>query len=150
MLKNRSRHTLGNLRQVFPFSLSFFFPNLLLLPRAGVGTIAPPSCPNPSFHPWSSTRVWQRASISPLLALTQKVDVVCTTPLHFLDTLRHQPDLRYTEDRLRLNSLLTPPPLSTKRVRAASHYGGPRREAVGLSGQTLLRVQRNGLKIHSQ
>jgi hypothetical protein len=109
MLKNRSRHTLGNLWQVFPFSLSFFFPNLLLLPRAGVGTIAPPSCPNPSFHPWSSTRVWQRASISPLLALTQKVDVVCTTPLHFLDTLRHQPDLRYMEDRLRLNSLLTPP-----------------------------------------
>jgi hypothetical protein len=32
-------------------------------------------------------------------------------------------------------------------LRAASHYGRPSREAVGLNGQTLLRVQRNGLKI---
>jgi hypothetical protein len=32
-------------------------------------------------------------------------------------------------------------------LRAASHYGHPSREAVGLSGHTLLRVQRNGLKI---
>jgi hypothetical protein len=31
--------------------------------------------------------------------------------------------------------------------RAASHYGRPSREAVGLSGQTLLRVERNELKI---
>jgi hypothetical protein len=35
-------------------------------------------------------------------------------------------------------------------LRATSHYGRPSREAVGLSGQTLSRVQRNGLKIHSQ
>jgi hypothetical protein len=35
-------------------------------------------------------------------------------------------------------------------LRAASHYGRPSREAVGLSGQTLLRVQRNGLKIANQ
>jgi hypothetical protein len=32
-------------------------------------------------------------------------------------------------------------------VRAASHYGHPSEEDVELSGQTLLRVQRNGLKI---
>jgi hypothetical protein len=32
-------------------------------------------------------------------------------------------------------------------VRAASHYGRPSREAVGLRVQTLLRVQRNLLKI---
>jgi hypothetical protein len=31
-------------------------------------------------------------------------------------------------------------------LRADSHYGRPSREVVGLSGQTLLRVQRNGLK----
>jgi hypothetical protein len=35
-------------------------------------------------------------------------------------------------------------------VRATSHYNLPIREAVGLDGQTLLRVQRNGLKIASQ
>jgi hypothetical protein len=35
-------------------------------------------------------------------------------------------------------------------LRADSHYGHPSREAVELSGQTLLRVQRNGLKINSQ
>jgi hypothetical protein len=34
-------------------------------------------------------------------------------------------------------------------LRAASHYGRPSREAVGLSGQIVLRVQRNGLEIHS-
>ena len=32
-------------------------------------------------------------------------------------------------------------------LRAASHYGRPSREAVGLNGQTLSRVQSNGLKI---
>jgi hypothetical protein len=32
-------------------------------------------------------------------------------------------------------------------VRAGSHYGRPSREAVRLSGQTLLRVQRNEPKI---
>jgi hypothetical protein len=32
-------------------------------------------------------------------------------------------------------------------LRAGSHYGRPSREAVRLSGQTLLRVQRNELKI---
>ena len=32
-------------------------------------------------------------------------------------------------------------------LRATSHYGRPSREAMGLNGQTLLRVQRNGLKI---
>jgi hypothetical protein len=32
-------------------------------------------------------------------------------------------------------------------VRAASHYGHPSQEDVEVSGQTLLRVQRNGLKI---
>jgi hypothetical protein len=31
--------------------------------------------------------------------------------------------------------------------RAASHYGRPSREVVGLNGQSLLRVQKNGLKI---
>ena len=31
--------------------------------------------------------------------------------------------------------------------RGASHYGRPNREAEEVSGQTLLRVQRNGLKI---
>jgi hypothetical protein len=36
-------------------------------------------------------------------------------------------------------------------LKAASHYYGCRsREAMGLSGHTLLRVQRNGLKIHSR
>ena len=36
----------------------------------------------------------------------------------------------------------------TKEIfRGASHYGRPNREAVEVSGQTLLRVQRNGLKI---
>jgi hypothetical protein len=35
-------------------------------------------------------------------------------------------------------------------VSAGSHYGHPSREAVRLSGQTLLRVQRNELKINSQ
>ena len=32
-------------------------------------------------------------------------------------------------------------------IRGASHYGRPNREAVEVSGQTLLRVQQNGLKI---
>ena len=32
-------------------------------------------------------------------------------------------------------------------LRGASHYGRPNREAVEVSGQTLLRVQQNGLKI---
>ena len=32
-------------------------------------------------------------------------------------------------------------------IRGASHYGRPNREAVEVSGQTLLRIQRNGLKI---
>jgi hypothetical protein len=31
-------------------------------------------------------------------------------------------------------------------IRAASHYGHPSREAVGLNGQTLLNLQRVGLK----
>jgi hypothetical protein len=34
-----------------------------------------------------------------------------------------------------------------KVIRAASHYGRSSQEAVGLNDQTLLRVQRNGLKI---
>jgi hypothetical protein len=38
-------------------------------------------------------------------------------------------------------------PLPTVTIRAGSHYGRPSREAVRLSGQTLLRVQRNELKI---
>jgi hypothetical protein len=32
-------------------------------------------------------------------------------------------------------------------LRAASHYGRPSQEAVGLNGQILLRVQKKGLKI---
>jgi hypothetical protein len=32
-------------------------------------------------------------------------------------------------------------------LRAASHYGRPSREVVGLNGQTSLRVRRNGLRI---
>jgi hypothetical protein len=32
-------------------------------------------------------------------------------------------------------------------VRDATYHGLPSRDAVGVSGQTLLRVQRNGLKI---
>jgi hypothetical protein len=35
-------------------------------------------------------------------------------------------------------------------LRVASHYGCPSQEVVELKGQTLLRVQRNGLKIDSQ
>ena len=43
--------------------------------------------------------------------------------------------------------LLLPSHLSAVIVRARSHYGRPYREAVGLSGQTSLRVRRNGLQI---
>jgi hypothetical protein len=35
-------------------------------------------------------------------------------------------------------------------LRATSHYGCPNWEAAWSNGQTLLRVQRNGLQIHSQ
>ena len=40
-----------------------------------------------------------------------------------------------------------PTMISRYEVRVASHYGRPSREAVELNGQTLLRVQRNELKI---
>ena len=40
--------------------------------------------------------------------------------------------------------------IQRKVLRATSHYGRQTREAMGVSGQTLLRVQRNGMKIGSK
>jgi hypothetical protein len=44
-------------------------------------------------------------------------------------------------------SRATPLTYKMSSLRAGSHYGRPSREAMRLSGQTLLRVQRNELKI---